>query len=480
MKGARFPTAETLQRLIAVVGQNNAITDATEMEPYLKEWRERWVGKAQAVLKPASVDEVSRILAIANETRTAIVAQGGNTGAVGGQIPFEIGNEVVLSLVRLNSIREVDSIDNTMTVEAGVTLKAVQDAAEKAERLFPLSLASEGSCTIGGNLATNAGGVGVVGYGNARALTLGLEVVLADGRVWNGLRRLRKDNTGYDLKDIFIGSEGTLGVITAAVLMLFSRPSDRATAFVAVNDAKAALDLFHLASAIGGGRVTGMELIPRIGLDFIAKHSSLRNPLAGPAPWYVLIEIAGFGEAGTLRPALEHMLAEAFERQIVKDAVIANSQAQAQELWNLREMLPLVQKPEGGSIKHDVSVPVSKIPEFVSEAAAAVKRAVPGARPVPFGHIGDGNIHFNVSQPVGADREAFLARWDEVSEAVFDIVLKLGGSISAEHGIGRLKRDLMPLIKSPVELAMMKDLKRLFDPNGILNPGKVLPDDRSD
>ncbi len=336
-----------------------------------------------------------------------------------------------------------------------------------------MSLGSEGSCTIGGNLATNAGGVSVVAYGNARALTLGLEVVLADGRVWNGLRRLRKDNTGYDLKDIFIGSEGTLGVITAAALMLFPRPRDKATAFASIKDPKAALDLFHLASAVGG-RVTAVELLPRIGIEFVERHSALRSPLADPAPWYVLIEVSG-ATSRTAHGPMEIMLAEAFERQIVQDAVLASSEAQRKTLWEIREILSLVQKAEGGSIKHDVSVPVSKIPVFLSEATAVVQRLIPDARPVPFGHIGDGNIHFNISQPVGANREAFLARWDEVSAAVFEVVLRLNGSISAEHGIGRLKRDLMPSIKSPVELRMMKDLKRLFDHKGILNPGKVLP-----
>jgi FAD/FMN-containing dehydrogenase len=470
------PTADTIERLIATVGKANAITSPTEMQPYLKEWRDRWVGKAAAILKPGKVEEVAQILAIANETRTAIVAQGGNTGLVGGQIPFDTGHEIVLSLTRLNRIRELDAVDNSIIVEAGATLKSVQDAAAAAERLFPLSLGSEGSCTIGGNLATNAGGIGVVAYGNARALTLGLEVVLASGQIWNGLRRLRKDNTGYDLKDIFIGSEGTLGVITAAVLTLFPQPSDRATALVGVNDVQAALDLYHLAGRIGGGRVTGMELLPLRGIEFVVKHSPLRNPLSVRAPWYALIEIAGFGPLGLLRAALEQMLGEAFDRQMLSDAVVAHSQAQARELWSIREMLPIVQKAEGGSIKHDVSVPPSKLSQFLSEAIAAVERLIPGARPVPFGHIGDGNIHFNITQPKGADREAFVARWDEVSRAVFEVVLRLGGSISAEHGIGRLKRDLMPIIKSPVELAMMRGVKRLLDPNGIMNPGKLLPD----
>jgi FAD/FMN-containing dehydrogenase len=469
------PAPQTIQRLVEIVGRSNAIVEAQEMEPYLREWRERWIGKAAAVLKPQNADEVSRILKIANEMLVPIVAQGGNTGAVGGQIPSDSGDEVVMSLTRLNRIREIDAVDNSITVEAGVSLRSVQEAAEAADRLFPLSLGAEGSCTIGGNLATNAGGISVVGYGNARALTLGVEVVLADGRIWNGLRRLRKDNTGYDLKDIFIGSEGTLGIITAAVLTLFPRPLDRATALAAVSDPEAALPLFHLANGISGGRVTAIEIIPRIGIEFIERHSPLRSPLGAPAPWYVLVEVAGAGPSGVLQLAMEKMLGEAFERQLISDAAIASSEAQRRSLWDMRESLSLVQKAEGGSIKHDVSVPLSKIPAFLREATAAVERLIPGARPVPFGHIGDGNIHFNISQPVGADAQAFLARWEDVSKAVFDIVLRLGGSISAEHGIGRLKRDYMPIIKSPVELAMMKDLKQVLDPNGILNPGKVLP-----
>jgi FAD/FMN-containing dehydrogenase len=471
------PAPKTLERFATIVGRDNAIFEPHAMQPYLREWRDRWFGKAAAVLRPGSVEEVSKILAAAHETETAIVTQGGNTGLVGGQIPSDTGEEVVLSLTRLNRVRDIDAANNTITAEAGATLKSVQDAAEHAQRLFPLSLGAEGSCTIGGNLATNAGGVGVLAYGNARALALGLEVVLADGRIWNGLRALRKDNTGYDLKDIFIGSEGTLGVITAAVLSLFPRPSDRATALVAVTDVKAAVDLLDIAGRVSGGRVTALELLPERGMEFITRHSALRRPLSSEAPWYVLIEISGFAETGRLAEALEQSLGEALEKGVVKDAVVARSQAQAQELWAIREALPLVQKPEGGSIKHDISLPMSKLAEFMSEAADVVERLVPGARPVPFGHIGDGNIHYNISQPVGADKQGFLARWDEVSAAVFELVGRLGGSISAEHGIGRLKRDVMPLIKSPAELELMKGLKRLFDPKGILNPGKVLPDD---
>jgi FAD/FMN-containing dehydrogenase len=471
------PALKTLERFAAIVCPDHAIFAPEAMQPYLREWRDRWFGKAAAVLRPGSVEDVAKILAIAHETQTAIVTQGGNTGLVGGQIPSETGEEVVVSLTRLNRIRAVDAQNNTITVEAGATLKSVQEAAEHAQRLFPLSLAAEGSCTIGGNLATNAGGVGVLAYGNARALTLGLEVVLADGRLWNGLRALRKDNTGYDLKDIFIGSEGTLGIITAAVLALFPRPSDQATAFVAVENVEAAVRLLDVASRVSGGRATALELLPETGLEFIIRHSPLRRPLSSRAPWYVLVEISGFGETGRLAEALEESLGDALDQGLVLDAVVARSQAQAQALWAIRETLPLVQKPEGGSIKHDLSLPVSKLGQFMSEAAGVVERLVPGARPVPFGHIGDGNIHYNISQPVGADAGEFLARWDEVSAAVFDVVQRLGGSISAEHGIGRLKREMMPQIKSAAELEMMRGLKRLFDPKGILNPGKVLPDD---
>ena len=472
----RTPTKDTLDRLAAVVGTGHAIAEPPAMAAYLHELRERWIGRAALVLRPGSVEEVQRILAIASETATAIVPQGGNTGLVGAQIPFESGDEVVLSLTRLNRIRDVDPVDNSITAEAGVTLKAVQDAAEAVDRFFPLTLGSEGSCTIGGNLATNAGGVGVLAYGNARALALGLEVVLADGRRLDGLRRLRKDNTGYDLRNIFIGSEGTLGVITAATLTLFPHPRDRVTAFAATPDPKAALDLLNLARARSGNRVTAMEILPRIGLEFTISHGGVRDPFAAPSPWYVLLELAGGDAVGSLQPIAEEIFAEALETGLVSDAVVARSVAQASDLWNIREQLPLVQKFEGGSIKHDVAVPVSRVPEFLDRATRAVLAAMPDARPVPFGHIGDGNIHFNVTQPEGMDKARFLARTEEIGAAVYEVVMALGGSISAEHGIGRLKRDLMPDIKSPVELGLMLGLKAMLDPKGILNPGKVLPD----
>jgi len=464
------PSAETLSRLAGIVGEKYAIRSAAGMEGYMHEWRDLWHGKSPMVLRPASTGEVSRILAIANETRTAIVPQSGNTGLVGGQIPHESGHEVLLSLDRMTRIAEVDAANNTMTVEAGVTLKSVQEAADAVERLFPLSLASEGSCRIGGNLSTNAGGLNVLAYGNARDLCLGLEVVLADGRVWQGLRKLRKDNTGYDLKNLFIGAEGTLGVITGAVLKLFPKPKSHETAFVAVPDPQAAVDLLGLTREMSGNRAVAFELLPAIGMDFTVKHMGVRNPLAQGSPWYVLAELADPPEGCFLK-----ILEEAMARGLVSDATVAQSDGQRRELWAIRELMPESQKFEGGSIKHDVSVPVSHLPQFIAEATAAVKGFMADARVMAFGHMGDGNLHFNVTQPVGLDKQAYLDSWQGMNEAVFAVVLKHGGSISAEHGIGQLKRQHMREIKSPVELQMMQDVKRLFDPHGILNPGKVLP-----
>jgi FAD/FMN-containing dehydrogenase len=466
------PTGPTLARFAAVVGERYAITDPAEMTGYLTETRGIWVGKSPLVLRPASTDEVSRILAIAHETETAIVPQSGNTGLVGGQIPFQNGEEVVLSLDRMTRIRKVDAVNYTITVDAGVILKTVQDEADKADRFFPLSLESEGSCRIGGNLSTNAGGLGVLAYGNARDMCLGLEVVLADGRVWDGLKGLRKDNSGYDLRDLFIGAEGTLGIITGAVLKLFARPSERATGFVALPNVKAALDLLSLARQRSGNRVTAIELFPRNGLEFTMKHLGVRDPFAAPAPWYVLIEFSG---SGGLDDLLAEVLAEGAKNDLVLDATIAQSESQRTDLWFIREAIVEVQKREGGSIKHDVSVPISALPALVDAALAAIQTFMPGARPMPFGHVGDGNLHFNVSQPVGMDTGAFLDQWQAMNDVVFDVVLRYGGSVSAEHGIGRLKRGLMTRIKSPLELELMRGLKQLFDPKGILNPNKVLP-----
>ncbi|MBG1233079.1 FAD-binding oxidoreductase [Aestuariivirga litoralis] len=454
-------------RFIAIVGEKNAITDAADQVPYLKEWRDMWRGTTPVVLRPANTAEISAILKLAHETNTRIVPQSGNTGLVNGQIPQ--GDEVLLSLNRMTRVIEVDAANNTMTVEAGCILQNVQKAAEEVDRLFPLSLASEGSARIGGNLSSNAGGLNVLAYGNTRELCLGLEVVLADGRIWDGLRSLRKDNTGYDLKDLFIGAEGTLGVITAAVLKLFPRPRRYDTCFCAVSTPQAALELLHLVKG-SNGHVVAFELLPAIGVGFAVQHMQAVNPLSTASPWYVLFEIAdGSSES------VEEVLDLSLTKGVLTDGALAQSEAQRQSFWHMRESLSESQKFEGGSIKHDVSVPVSRVPDFLEAAIAAVARFMPGARPCPFGHMGDGNIHFNVSQPVGMDKQAFLAQWQAMNEVVFAEVLKRNGSISAEHGIGRLKAQDMLKIKSPVELDMMRSLKQAFDPKNILNPGRVLP-----
>ncbi|MET0483269.1 MAG: FAD-binding oxidoreductase [Aestuariivirgaceae bacterium] len=469
------PSADTLRRLARITGAAYALTEPEAMQPYLSEPRQRWHGRAAMVLRPRTTAEVAAILAIADATGTAIVPQSGNTGLVGGQIASASGHEVVLVLDRMTAIRDIDTLNDTLTVEAGVTLAAVQQQALAVDRLFPLSLASEGSCRVGGVLATNAGGVAVLTYGNARNLCLGLEVVLADGRVWSGLNRLRKDNTGYDLKQLFIGSEGTLGVITAAVLRLFPAIRDRATAFAALATPDAALALFTLARDRAASRLTAFELIPRIGLDFTIRHAGCRDPLAAPAPWYVLIELTDQASSGTLEDSLAAILEQAVERGLVGDAAIAASAAQINDFWRIRESLSEVQKHEGASIKHDVSVPLSNIARFIDDATAAVLAIAPLSRPVPFGHLGDGNIHFNVSQPAGADRARFLGQADQITARIYEVVQALDGSISAEHGIGQMKRALMPRIKSPVELAMMRAVKQALDPKGLLNPGKLLP-----
>ena len=465
------PSAETLNRLAAVVGEAHAIRDEAGMAGYMREWRDIYVGKSPLVLRPSSTGEVSRILAIAHETFTAIVPQSGNTGLAGGQIPHETGHEVLLSLDRMTKIISVSPDDNTMTVEAGVTLKAVQDAASDAGRLFPLSLASEGSCRIGGNLSTNAGGVQVLMYGNARDLCLGLEVVLADGRVWDGLSRLRKDNTGYDLRNMFIGAEGTLGVITKAVLKLFPKPKSYETAFIAVPSPEAAVALLALLREASGNRLSAFEFIAEIAMGFTEKHMGVRRPLSGVSPWYVLAEFSD--------PAPEAMLLgleQAMARGFASDAAVAASDTQRQDFWAIRELISDSQKFEGGSIKHDISVPVAAVPRFLRDADAAVERFMPGCRFVSFGHLGDGNIHYNISQPIGMDKRLFLGSWDDMNDVVFAEVVKLGGSISAEHGIGRLKRHRMTSVKSPVALDMMRGLKRQLDPHNIMNPGKVLPE----
>jgi len=469
------PGPDTIAALAEVVGDEHALRDEADMAPYLTEWRDRYRGKAALVLKPGSTDEVSRILEIANATHTAIVPQGGNTGLVGGQIPSESGNEVVVSLQRLTHVRDIDLASNTMTVEAGLVLAQAQQVAESAGRLFPLSLASEGSCQIGGVLATNAGGMGVVAYGSARDLALGLEVVLADGRVWHGLKALRKDNTGYDLKDLFVGSEGTLGIITAAVLRLFPRPVERVTCIAGLCDLERAPDFFARVHGAAGPMLTAFEVLPRIGVEFTLKHAKgVRDPFPSPYPWYLLFDLTSPRVGEEPHRLAEALLEEAMEAGELADAAVASSLTQAQQLWRLRELMSEVQKQEGGSIKHDIAVPVAQVPAFIARANQLVELMIPGARPVPFGHLGDGNIHYNVSQPPGMDKTVFLSNWEALNAAVHEIVLDLGGSISAEHGIGRMKRDLLPHAKQDVELELMRKIKSVFDPNGILNPGKLL------
>jgi D-lactate dehydrogenase (cytochrome) len=458
-----------LSRFAAIVGEKHALTDKAALEAHVTEPRGLYHGATPMLLRPGSVAEVSAILRLANETRTPIVPQGGNTGMVGGQVPQ--GGEIVVSLTRLDKIREFDAASNTMICEAGVVLAKAQEAASDANRLFPLSLGAEGSCTIGGNLSTNAGGTAALVYGTARDLVVGLEVVLADGRVLHGLNKLKKDNTGYDLKNLFVGAEGTLGIITAAVLKLFPRPRAVETAFAGLPSPRAALELLNIAQERAGNIVTSFELIGRTPMEFALRHGpGTRDPLQGKHAWYVLIELSSQASEG-LRAAMEGILSAGMDAGMVEDAALAESLDQRNSFWHLRTLLSETQKPEGGSIKHDVSVPVATVPEFMEEATRACEAMIPGCR---VGHLGDGNIHFNVSQPVGADKEKFLDRWEEMNAVVHGIVARMHGSISAEHGIGQLKRDLLPGVKDKTALDLMRTLKRTLDPNNILNPGKVL------
>jgi FAD/FMN-containing dehydrogenase len=466
---------QVLERIKDIVGPKGWTTDPAAVEPHLVEWRGLFRGATRMVVRPASTEEVSQIVKLCAAAKLPIVPQGGNTGLVGAGVPPEDGNNIVVSLGRLNRVRAIDPLNYTITVEAGVVLADVQKAAEEADRLFPLSLGGEGSCLIGGNLSTNAGGVGVLRYGNARDLALGLEVVLPDGQIWNGLRALRKDNTGYDLKHLFIGGEGTLGIITAAVLKLFPRPRAVETAFIALERVDDVMEVFSRARAASGDQLTAFELIPRIGLEFGMRHvPGVVDPIARPYPFYALLDVSSSKEGDALRTMLEDFLASSMEAGLVRDGVIAASGAQALDLWRIREGVVEGQIPEGGSIKHDVSVPVSRVAEFIERATAAVEARLPEIRVVPFGHVGDGNIHFNVSQPVGADKAAYLARWHEFNDIVHGIVAEFNGSISAEHGIGRLKREEITHYKSKLELDLMRKVKRALDPDGIMNPGKVI------
>jgi FAD/FMN-containing dehydrogenase len=465
-----FPP-ELVARFRAIVGDRYAVTDAADIAPYVTEERDLFHGRSPLVLRPGSTAEVSAICKLASEHRIALVPQGGNTGLVGGQTPHH--GEVVISMRRMDRIRDIDAASNTMTCEAGVVLQIAQQKAAGIDRLFPLSLGAEGSCTIGGNLSTNAGGTAALAYGVAREMALGLEVVLADGRILNGLSKLKKDNTGYDLRNLFIGAEGTLGIITAATLKLFPKPHAIETAFVGLNSPDQALKLLAISQNEAAGSLTSFELLSDISVDFSVRHGiDIRNPLANQHPWYVLMELSSSRDDA--RDALESILSQGLDNGIVDDAAIASSLSQRQAFWKLRDEMSAAQKPEGGSIKHDISVPVAAVPAFIAEANAAVVKLIPGARPVPFGHLGDGNIHYNVSQPIGADAADFLGRWHEVNAVVFAIVLRMGGSISAEHGIGVLKRDELPEVKDKVAIELMRSIKAMLDPLGIMNPGKVL------
>jgi D-lactate dehydrogenase (cytochrome) len=471
-----LPLDQTLRdRLADIVGAAACISDAAAMAPYLHEERGLYHGKAALVLRPGSTAEVAKIVQLCAAANIPIVPQGGNTGLCGGAAVHEDASEVILNLGRMNKVRGLDPLNFTITVDAGCILSDVQDAADEKGCLFPLSLAAEGSCQIGGNLSTNAGGINVLRYGNARDLVLGLEVVLPDGRIWNGLRALGKDNTGYALRHLFVGAEGTLGIITAAVLKLFPRPTETATALCALDKLADAGTLLNRARALSGDAVTAFELIPRIGLEMCVKHiAGASDPFSAPHPWYVLTEFSTSRPDVPVRASFEALLEQAFEEGIIADAVVAESGEQEKNLWKLRESLPEAQKYEGGSIKHDISVPVSRVADFIAQGTAAIAKHFPGARPVPFGHLGDGNIHFNISQPLGADKAAYLAKWEEMNRVVHDIVAGMDGSFSAEHGIGMLKVDEMKHYKDPVELDLMRKLKQAIDPANLMNPGKVI------
>jgi FAD/FMN-containing dehydrogenase len=468
--------AGLIGRLRQRLGPIGILTDPADTDPYCEDWRRLYHGKTPAVLRPANTTEVADAVRLCAEYRVPVVPQGGNTSMVGGAAVAEDGSQIVLSLSRMNRVREIDPVDMTMEIEAGVTLKAAQLAAQEADCLLPLSISSEGSAQIGGVLATNAGGNNTVRYGNARDLVLGLEVVLADGQVWNGLRRLHKDNTGYCLRQLFVGSEGTLGIVTAAVLKLWPRPREIEVALCAVASPEAALRLFQTFQQYDAAAIQAFEYMSGAGMALVERFiPNATPPLSAPAAHYVLVELATSRTGAGLRGALEELLSAAMEQGIVADAVIAESGAQRAAVWKLREEHSEAQKRAGASVKNDISVPVSRVPELIHRAAAACERLVPGIRCVPFGHLGDGNIHFNLVQPEGADGATFLARDHELMDAVNEIVRDLDGSFSAEHGIGRLKPYMMPDWRGGPELDLMRRIKNALDPGGLLNPGKMLP-----
>ena len=475
MKNSARIDPALLDRLKAAAGPSGWIEDAVAIDPFVTDQRSLYRGKTPLVLLPRSVDAVANIVAICHDTTTPLVPQGGNTSLVGGSVPFEDGGEILLSISKLNRIRSISAANNSMTVDAGCVLADIQAAAQEVDRLFPLSLAAEGSCQIGGNLSTNAGGTNVLRYGNARDLVLGLEIVLPTGEIWDGMRTLRKDNTGYALKHLFIGAEGTLGIITGAALRLFPRPTDITTAFVAVTSVAAAISLLSEIQAATGAQTSAFELISRFALELVLEHiPETRDPVQTQAEWYVLIEVSAPDRAAGARTIVEKTIARAIEHGRAVDATIALSGGQAAAFWKIRETIPDAQTREGASIKHDVAVPIDAFAELVERGTAAVLDAAPGARPCIFGHLGDGNAHFNITQPAEMEPTDFLDRWGDVNRRVHDIAHALGGSISAEHGLGRLKRDEVLRYKSDIEMELMRSVKRALDPQNIMNPGKVV------
>ena len=469
------PEASHIARFRAILGDRGVLTEADRISPYLTDFRNLYLGSTPAVLRPGSTAEVSAVMRVCTELKIPVVPHGGNTGYCGGATPRESGQDVVLSLERLDRIRAVDPLNYTLTAEAGCILARVQEAAANADRLYPLSLGSEGSCQLGGTLATNAGGTAVLRYGNTRDLVLGLEVVLPDGEIVDGLRALRKDNLGYDLKQLFIGSEGTLGIITAAVLKLFPRPAAHVTAMLALRDVEAAVELLSQARQYTGDMVTTFELLPRIAVDLTTRHiPGVRDFFAAKHEWFALVEFSLASLQLSQRELAETFLMGAIEQGLVIDAALAQSEADRQAMWRMRESIPEAQRHAGASVKHDISVPLSCVPGFIAEAGAAVRKLVPGVRLVAYGHIGDGNLHFNLSPPAGGDEQEFLAQAGAVHDAVFAMVSARGGSVAAEHGVGRLKRDALPRYRAGAEYELMVRIKRSLDPLGIMNPGKVI------
>ncbi|PLC52693.1 hydroxyacid dehydrogenase [Pollutimonas nitritireducens] len=466
-----------VDELVQLLGQQYVLT-GEEAQPYIVDWRGRYRGNALAVVKPGSTDEVAQVVRWCAANKVPMVPQGGNTGLCGGATPDSSGQAVVLSLTRLNRVRSVDTENDTMVVEAGCVLQSVQQAARDVQRLFPLSLAAEGSCTVGGNLATNAGGTQVLRYGNTRDLVLGVEVVTAQGEIWNGLRGLRKDNTGYDLRNLYIGSEGTLGIITAATLKLYPMPVAQCTALLALESIEDAVSVLSAARNGFGAALTGFELIAGNCLQGVVEcYPQQRIPFEGDAarmPWYALLELSDSESADHARERFEAVVGAAIEAGLVQDAVIAENITQSKALWHLRESIPLAEKAFGKSIKHDVSIPVSRMADFVQTTNAALQANFPGIQHVIFGHLGDGNLHYNVAKGQARTEEELLAQQDAVYQLVHDSVHEFGGSISAEHGVGQLKRDALPRYKDPVELALMRRIKQVLDPDGLMNPGKML------